>query len=628
MNSLDKKNGLKGLREKVASLPGSPGVYLMKSAAGKIIYVGKAKNLINRVRSYFIGVNQHPPKTRVLVQEISDFEIIITSTEVEALLLERTLIKHHAPCYNILLRDDKEYPFLRVNFQEDWPRVEIVRRQKSDGAYYIGPFGSSRSLRILLDTAHRIFPLIRCSRHQFSSVKRPCNYYHMKTCLGPCHIPTSRDDYVTLVKNALLFIQGKNSDLTALLKERMKEASSAQNYELAAMYRDQLKALDEISHSRQSAIVKNVKDADVLGLHQEESKTSFHILMVRDGRLIGSDSFVVDSLVQGEAEALSDFLLQYYESRSLPSELILSLSNETVEGVNSVKETVRLILESLKTEKSKLPNIEVIFPKRGPRLSLIEIAKKNAKYNLEESRRLETNKHIELELVQMALGLDRIPKKIECIDISNLQGTAIVASDVCFLDGKPAKDLYRHYVVKSVEGKPDDFASVREIVRRRFARAERDQDAPDLLVIDGGKGQLGAAMEAASEFQSLSIPIISLAKERGDQEASSERVFFPNRDNPFALLPGSQEYRVLTHLRDEAHRFAISHHRKRRSRILHASELEEIPGIGPSLRAKLLDVFGGVDGLKRATLEQLLAVKGLRESSAIALYARFQQGDE
>lgn len=617
-DNTEKIDGLKSaLKEKVAALPDDPGVYLMKNATEKIIYVGKAKNLKNRVRSYFTNENQHTPKTKVLVSEVHNFEIIITATEVEALLLERTLIKHHAPCYNILLRDDKEYPWIRVGFNEDWPRIEIVRRQKDDGAYYIGPFGSSRSLRILIDTAQRIFPLIRCSRHEFSSVRRPCNYYHMKMCLGPCHIPVDREHYVSIVKDALLFIQGKDHDLAKMIKQKMEEASAAQKYEQAASYRDQLDALREIAQNRQSAIVKNVKHADVLGVYQAGEKTSFHVLMVRGGRLIGSDSFIVESLVQSESEALQEFLSQYYENRSLPPEMILPFEN------TDVLQMIDTLKEALNTP------VQVNVPQKGSKLSLLEIARKNAKYNLDESERLQKGKQTELQMVQKALGLELFPKRIECIDISNLQGSAIVASDVCFVDGKPAKELYRHYTINDVQNAPDDFESIREVVKRRLVRGERDQDLPDLLVIDGGKGQLSAAVGVMDEFPSLTLKIVSLAKNRDGQMNEEgfkiERVFFQDREDPYILVPGTPEYRILAHLRDEAHRFAISHHRKKRSKLAHASELEEVPGIGPSLRKKILETFNGIEGLKKASLDQIKNIKGLKESSALALYSKFRE---
>lgn len=618
------------LKDKLARLPREPGCYLMKDARGTIIYAGKAKSLKNRVTSYFQSGSQHSYKTRVLVDEVYDFEVIITKTEVESLLLERTLIKHHQPKFNILLRDDKEYPYLRINFNEAWPRIEKVRRRKDDGAQYLGPFGSAGQVRILLSAVYRIFPLIRCSRHEFQAAKRPCNYYHMKMCLGPCTLPVQEDVYKEMMKNAVDFLQGKNRDVLQTLKARMALASESENFEVAALVRDQLRAFENVTE-KQSVVVTDVDSADAIGTAQTETRLSYHVVQVRDGKVIGSDGWVLASPpVQSPDEQLVEFLLQYYDSRSLPQEILVPIA---IEG----DEDLRTALLQSHPDVNKLT---LRHPERGSRKELVDMAQKNATFRLDEVEKAGERKRIELEVLKEKLKLRKVPTRMECIDISNIQGTAIVASDVCFIDGKPAKEWYRHYVVTEITGGPDDFGSIREVVRRRLERGKRDADMPDLLIIDGGKGQLSAAMDAAKDFPELDFELVSLAKSRvdkggrkrnfiesGSAERSYERVFFTDRESPTPLAPGTPEYRLLTQIRDEAHRFAITHHRKRRAKISHGSALEEIPGIGPAMRAKLLQTFEGLPGLRKATLDQIKAIKGLRESAAVALYSHLRNLD-
>jgi excinuclease ABC subunit C len=618
------------IKEKLKGLPKEPGCYLMKDAKGRVIYVGKAKSLRNRVSHYFQPAGQPDLKTRVLSGEIHDFEVIITTTEVESLLLERTLIKHHKPQFNILLRDDKEYPYLRIDFAEKWPRIEKVRRRKDDDAVYLGPFGSAGQLKVLLDATYRIFPLIRCSRHTFETTKRPCNYFDMKMCLGPCTLPVDPEMYKSMLRDAVDFLSGKNKDVVRGLKEKMAAAAEKENFEHAALLRDQLVAFSNVTE-KQAVVIGDVEDADVFGFQRNATRTAFHVLTVRQGKLVASDSFVLKSPVQTDQEALTEFLLQYYDGRSVAQEVLLPFALDGEDDLRTV-----LLEGHPDVTKLTLKN-----PERGVRMDLVDMANKNAGYRLDEVERGVEKTRVELEVLKEKLNLSRFPERMECIDISNIQGTAIVASDVCFVGGKPAKDLYRHYVVQSVNGGPDDFASIREVVQRRLRRGLADNDLPDLLVIDGGKGQLSAAYEVFKEFPDVRIDLISLAKSRVDKrgrktrfvessapERSYERVFFPDQELPIPLSPGTPEYRLLTQIRDEAHRFAITHHRKRRAKISHGSDLEDVPGIGPALRKQLLETFGGLDGLKKASLADLKAIKGLRESAAVALFSRFRGQEE
>ena len=596
----------------------------MKNGRGTVIYVGKAKQLKTRVMSYF-NHSRKDIKTRKLVEHIYDLDVMITKTESEALLLERTLIKHHKPQFNILLRDDKEYPYIRVDFGEDWPRIEKVRRRKEDNATYLGPFGNAGQLKVLLDMTYRIFPLIRCSRHEFATTRRPCNYYDMKMCLAPCKLPVDRTVYMDMMENTLDFLRGKNKRLLQSLREKMQKASENEQYEYAALLRDQLKAY-EIVTQKQSVVPVDIDDADIIGFAESEFRCGFHILIIRDGKLVGNDSFVLHSPVQEAQESLMDFVLQYYESRSLPKEILTSLDLEDTQSL-------KLVLLETHPEASQLI---IKSPSRGSRMQLTELACKNAVWQLDESQRREDRQRIELSILKEKLKLPKFPTRIECIDISNMQGTAIVASNVCFIAAKPAKEFYRHYRIEDHAEKPDDYESIRIVVRRRLDRAVRDDDLPDLLIIDGGRGQLNAALDVLKDFPHLDLQIVGLAKSRsksqkgrnfidtGAPSKSFERVFFPNLDQPLALAPGTPEFRILTQIRDEAHRFAITHHRKRRSKISHASELEDIPGIGPKLRQKLLETFGSIEKIAQAELYQLLEVKGLGEAAAVRLHAHFR----
>lgn len=611
------------IKEKLRHLPGEPGVYLMKDSRAKVLYVGKAKNLRYRVTSYFTGIERHTPKTRALVREISDFDIILVKTEVEALLLERTLIKHNQPPFNILLRDDKEYPYLRVDFNEAWPRLEIVRQRKDDGAFYAGPFSSSRFLRVMMGAAYRIFPLIRCTPYEFKNAKRPCNYYHMKLCLGPCTLPVPREQYDGMIRDAVDFIQGKNKQLVKNVKERMAKAAEREEYELAAMYRDQIQALEALQE-KQTVVIAGQEDADVIGVATGEELMTVHVLMVRGGKLLGADAFILNRPDQPQTENIQQFLLQYYDGRQPPKEIIVPLEMETAQD-----------LAHALCEHG--PRCSIIYPQRGPKKELLHMAERNAQYQLDEATRKSDARRSQLEILQQKLGLPKLPRRMECIDISNFQETAIVASNVCFMDAKPEKSLYRRYVVNDIRAAPDDFGSIREVVRRRIERGLRDHDFPDLLVIDGGQGQLNAALEVLDRYPDLHLPIISLAKSRVEKRGTDpsgapthtfERIYRPGDQLPLSLAVGSPEYRLMTQIRDEAHRFAITHHRSRRKKELQSSLLEKIPGIGPKLRKRLLEKFGSLENISKASLAQLLSVPGMRESIAVALHSELPSESE
>lgn len=615
------------LDKKLQTLPTLPGVYLMKNKDSVIIYVGKAINLRSRVFSYFRDSTTNL-KTRVLAQEIYDIEVIITTNELEAIILERNLIKLHKPKFNVLLKDNKDYPYLRVDFNEPWPRIEKVRRKEDDGAFYLGPFGNEGALSIALKLAGNIFPLIRCSRHEFKNRKRPCNYYSMNMCLAPCTQSVNRELYVSIVKDAVAFLMGNNQDLIRDLKRKMYEASNNQQYELAAQYRDQLYAVNKISE-RQSAIIKNIKNVDVFGFYQHNDDVCINVINIKDGKILFNENFILNTKIHNASETLASFLLQYYETRPISDEIICShFSKDMISIIDAI-----LVEQKL----SGIKNVKISCPTRGIRKHLIEMSLKNAQYHMEQNIQIEQSYQTELEILQKTLGLFSIPYRIEAIDISNFQADSIVGSVVCFINGKPAKDQYRRYEIKNLKSKAqDDFSSIKEVLRRRIVRAIKENTIPNLIVIDGGPAQLNSALDVLKDFVDIDVNIISLAKSRllkrdidptYSLSYSAERVYIPIKDQKPKLIElkeGSAEYRLLTYIRNEAHRFAIFYHRKKRLKKFFTSELDMIPRVGPITKQKLLEHFGSIDSIKNATLEQLKSISGLKKSVAIKIYNYFK----
>ena len=614
------------IRTKLSSLPRDPGVYFMKGGKGQVLYVGKAKDLKSRVSSYFTANKDHSAKTRSLVREIQDFEVMLVKTEVDALLLERTLIKHHQPPFNILLRDDKEYPYIRIDFSMDWPRLEIVRRRLDDRAEYFGPFSAAGSLRTSMDAIKQVFPLIRCNQWEFEHARRVCNYYHMKMCLGPCVLPLEKDTYKSMLRDSMALLEGKNDDVVKTLEAKMLTASGREQYELAASYRDQIQAIDVLSE-KQTVIVAPDIDGDVIGTATGPDAIAIHVAMIRGGRLIGGDSFnFAMSGIENPAETLPHFILQYYEGRHVPERIITDTDLENPKDLAT----------AITPAGSKVPDLRPVKNLRAPWSELVAIATKNAQYAHDETVRGMDRRRSSLEALQTTLGLEAPPRRIECIDISNLLGTAIVASDICFIDGHPDKSLYRSYNIETVQGKPDDFASIREVVKRRLERGIRESDLPDLLVIDGGRGQLESALTSLAEFPGLKLQIVSLAKSRLEKhrgpkakQASSapkhslERVFKPGQETAIPLVPGSPAFRILTQVRDEAHRFAITKHRKKRGSLGQKSLLEEIEGVGPKIREALLKHFGSIEAISSANVDALCLVKGVSDDIAKKIRRKF-----
>ncbi len=612
------------LAQKLETLPDRPGVYIYRSADGKVIYVGKAVVLKNRVRSYFHEAARHEPRTRRLVSEIANLEWIVTDTEVEALILENELIKRYRPRYNVRLKDDKTYPYIKLHWHDDFPKVSIVRRMERDGARYYGPFTSAYAVRQTLDVLRRVFPYLDCNRVITGNDPKPCLYYHIKRCAGPCIGAVSRDEYRAIIAGLGAFLEGDSDTVLKQLASRMQSAAEQLQFERAAMLRDQIRAAQQIVE-RQKVVSGRQEDEDVIAFAQDErtGEACVQVFFIRHGKLIGRESFVLEG-VQPEAngELMAAFVKQFYDDAAfVPPSIMLQKDLDE-----------RNIIEQWLRSRRGGQKVTLKVPKRGPKQALMKMAAENASAtlaSLQAQWQADTNRQTEaLTQVQEALGLQSPPGRIECFDISTLQGTNTVGSMVVFAKGAPLKSDYRRFNVKGrgSQGEPDDYASMREVLRRRFRRAveaavsdpgskARSSDAawrilPDLLIVDGGKGQLSVAMEVLAEYGlSEVVPVAGLAKQR-------EELFLPGRSHPVMLPPASQGLFLIQRIRDEAHRFAITAHREQRSKVSVTSELDAVPGIGPARRRALLKHFGSLDAIREASVEQLAAAPGMNLKAA------------
>lgn len=602
------------LEEKLKTLPREPGVYLMRDKTGQVIYVGKAKVLANRVRQYFGMGAQKDSKTASMVSHIADFEYIITDTEKEALFLESNLIKEYQPYYNILLKDDKHYPYIRVDMREDFPRVEIVRKIEKDGAKYFGPYLETLSIREILDAAYKIFPIRSCKKEikEDGRKERPCLNYQMGRCPGPCGGYISKAEYHKVMEEVLSFLSGKFAPVEKELTRQMQEAAARQEYEKAASFRDKLRVLRRIAE-RQKAGMPNLKDADIFAVTIGEKYGAMQVFFVRRGKLSGMRRFYVEA--PGAPEELMNGLLKqfYAEDSMIPKKIY----------VNTLPEDNTLLQEWFSDRAER--KVEIIKPQRGDYRRLADLAGKNAKEAL--GRKESTEKRAYARTVGAAkslgelLGMDYI-HRMECYDISNTQGTDSVASMVVFLDGKPAKKEYRRFRIKTVEG-ADDFASMAEVLTRRILEGFRAEDkergfgaVPDLIVIDGGKGQLSSAVGVLESLGVEDMHVIGLAKRE-------EEIFLPYESEPIVLPKNAPEIGLLTAIRDEAHRFAITYHRNLREKRIISSELDRIKGVGNKRKIALMEAFGDIAGIKKASVDQLAAVKGVDISTAREIYKYF-----
>lgn len=606
------------LEDKLQQLPNSPGVYLMRDSEGIIIYVGKARNLRQRVRSYFRGGDSRY-HVAFLVARVADLEVVITDTEKEALLLENTLIKQHHPRYNLDLKDDKTYFSVRIDPREEFPRFTIVRKPPRDGARYFGPYSSASAARDVLRQLIRMFPLRHYPLKTCQSRQRPCLYYQIGQCSAPCHGLISVEDYNRLVADAMLFLEGKGRQLLAEFKRRMLEASEQMNYEEAARWRNLLRSV-EITVEKQKVVTRG-GDSDVLGYYRDQNRLELALLYIRSGTLTGSRLFTL-SWELDDAEGIEAFLRQHYaEADSIPDEILLPIECQDLEALG----------ELLRETRGKA--VSMYQPQRGVKRELVALAMKNAHQALKERDQKRTSADAVLQELQQKLQLARLPRRMECYDISTIQGRHSVGSGVAFSDGAPDKQRYRHYRIQSVTGQ-DDFAMLREIFGRRFRNdAIATQGLPDLVVVDGGLGQLSATAEIVEELGLTGqFDLVSLAKSRVAHDVtqtevakSDERVFLPGRKNPVVLRQNSRPLLLLAALRDEAHRFAIGYHRKLRSTNEISSGLDRLSGVGKKRRSALLQHFGSLKQLQQATQEQIAAVAGISSALAASIHQQLHQ---
>ncbi|HMO94715.1 MAG TPA: excinuclease ABC subunit UvrC [Tepidiformaceae bacterium] len=616
------------LKKQLAALPPRPGVYLMRNAKGEVIYVGKAAKLRDRVRSYFGSPHMMEPKTRALREHIDDFEYIVVGNAGEALILEATLIKRHQPFFNIRLKDDKRYPYLKVDVQNPWPRVYITRRIEKDGARYFGPYASAGSVRATLDLTKKLFPWRSCTKEITGKDARPCLDYYIKRCIAPCTAYCTKEEYDEVIEQVILFLEGKSDDVLRRLRKQMEHHAGEMEYERAAQVRDQLRSIERTVERQMVSTTRN-EDVDIFGLARDGDQALVQVFFVRGTQMIGRDQYAVEGVHdETDGAVLTNFLLQYYEGAQYVPKLV-AIPHEAQD---------RDAMEQLLSEK-RGSLVEVRVPERGEKRRLVELATDNAKEALALARVKwmadATKTEQALDQLREELALAEIPHRIECYDNSNIQGTNPVSSMVVFIDGKPANNQYRRFKVKTIEG-ANDFATMQEILRRRFGRharrgksaeskvesnglaatiaegiedsestAQKDEawDLPVLVIIDGGKGQLGAAVQTMRELGVHHIPAVGLAKR-------FEELFVPDEDEPIVLPRGSEALYLVQRIRDEAHRFAITFHRQVRQKSSIQSALDTIPGIGPKRKRALLKKFGSVKQIREADVEEIASTVG------------------
>ncbi|OGO06083.1 MAG: excinuclease ABC subunit C [Chloroflexi bacterium RBG_13_56_8] len=600
----------------LAGLPTQPGVYIMKDAQSHVLYVGKAKVLRNRVRSYFHESAAHPPKTEQLVAEVADFEWIVTSSDSEALILECELIKKHKPRYNVRFKDDKRYPYIKITMQEDYPRVFLVRNVLQDGARYFGPHASSWAMHQTLELLRRLFPYRTCNREITGKDRRPCLYYHIKRCGGPCIGAVNREEYRAQLDRVCLFLEGKLEEIVGDLHTQMEQEAEALNYERAAQLRDQVEALTRVIETEEQRIVSDrLPDHDFVALARQNGQACVQVFFVRGGKVIGREYFVLTSaLNEADSEMIGSFLKQFYdEAPHIPREIL----------VQKRPDDAPVIAEWLTNKRGAKVSIRV--PRRDDKRDVMRLVEQNAEAKLDQLSaewEADTNKHvIALGEIQETLGLPAPPSRIECYDISNIQGVSATGSMVVYAKGVPSRRDYRRFRIKTVEG-PNDFASMAEVLHRRFHRGQEADAArgpdgkenrwaimPDLVLVDGGKGQVSAALAAMQEEGVGDIPVAGLAKQ-------NEELYVPGRSQPIILPRDSEGLYLLQRIRDEAHRFAITYHRQLREKRTKSSLLDQIPGIGPRRRKALLERFGSLAAIRQASVEELATVPGMNRRAA------------
>lgn len=592
------------LTQKLRSMPHSPGVYIFKDSRNKVLYVGKAIDLHERVMSYIRGGDERV-FSQHLVERIADVEFVLTENEKEALILENNLIKQFKPRFNINLKDDKTFLSLRINAKDKFPRIEIVRRYKDDGALYFGPYSSASAVRHTVRLLNSVFPLRKCRDSVFKKRSFPCLYAQIGKCLGPCSGEVNEEYYKRVVEQVILFLRGKTGELLDTLRQEMNSASSALEFEKAGRIRDRILAIEKtVQHQRITTPAGG--DRDIFGLFKEDERLTVFVMFVRDGRLDDFKPYFVSTHGMELHQAFTSFLQQFYSlHRLIPDEILLPIE---VEG--------KKLLEEWLAERRGM-KVTLLVPKRGEKAGLVELATRNA----EEAYRLKSASSSDatfvLRKLMQGLKLSHLPEKIECFDISNLGSASAVGSMVRFENAKPNKTLYRRFKIRG-RTTQNDFAMMAEVVRRRLQRSIQEKDLPDLIVIDGGKGQLSVVLQVIRELGLENLDIVSLAKSRTTppttrqpRRKEPERVFVPGLPEPVVLPEDSAELHLLNRIRDEAHRFAFAYHRKLLGTRYRRSLLEEIPGIGPKRRKALIKHFGSIDALKKASIEEIASVEGI-----------------
>ena len=607
------------------TLPQKPGCYIYSNADKQVIYVGKAVNLRNRVRSYFHSLPDWDNKTRRLVKQIADIEWVVVGSELEALILELNLIKKHRPFFNIRLKDDKTYPYIKIHWYMPYPKVTVTRQMVQDGSRYYGPYTSVWAVHQTLDVLRRIFPYLTCDREITGQDARACLYYDIKLCAGPCIGRIDRAGYRQMIDDLCQFLDGRTEPIVARLRQEMEQAAEELKFERAAAIRDQISAIDRVVE-KQKVISNDQIDSDVIAMARANGEACVQIFFIRNGKMIGREYFILEGTEdEPDGEIIAEFIKQFYsEAASIPNEVLLPQEVEEAQ----------IIRQWLNTRRTG-PRVELVVPREGTPQELVQMATENAVETLRALKAqwdADTNKQTEsLTDLQQALALPEPPNRIECYDISNTQGTASVGSMVVFEQGVPAKKLYRRFNIASVSG-PDDFASMEEVLTRRFRRwqAAQEQTAPgekkdpsfailpDLLIVDGGKGQLGRAVSVLEKFDLLGkVPVVGLAKQQ-------EELFRPGVSQSLLLPRHSQGLYLVQRIRDEAHRFAITAHRTRRTKLGLASRLDAIDGIGPARRKALLMKFGSLDAILQASLDELTSIKGITPEIAMALKSQLE----
>ncbi len=645
----------------LAQLPDAPGVYQMLAAGGEVLYIGKAISLRNRVRSYFQGSAQHHPRIAAMVARVADIETTVVGNEIEALILEANLIKRYQPPFNVRMRDDKRYPYLKVT-NEPFARVHFTRTLAPDGARYFGPFTNARDLRELIDLVRMVFPLRTCREPIDGKRARPCLQYHIKRCLAPCVGYQSREEYDAIVDDVVLFLEGKHEALLARLNAEMEAAAAEMRFEAAASIRDRTIAVRRVTE-RQRVVWRSRIDMDLIACARAQGQACMEVFVVRGGKLVGQEHVILDGVAAREPQEIyAEFLTQFYSSRAAGDErrTFSAISEGRVARDNAAPAPAsararpyaasvvpkELLLEAMPEDREAIERqlsgikgqrVRILVPQRGERADYLRLVARNAEQHLKaflaHQEVQESAQARALDELAQALELPDLPRRIECYDISNVQGTNPVASMVVFVEGRAKKSAYRKFAIQYKDG-PNDFEMMREVLRRRLrylaqreeedalgvdrTKRERFSARPDLLLIDGGKGQLGVAVEVLDELGLAGIPVAGLAKEH-------EWLYLPERSEPIVLPPGSPALHLAIRVRDEAHRFAISFHRKKRDKAMIRSALDEVPGLGPVRRKRLLATFGSVAAIRRAELDAVAAVKGMTPTLAAAVRARLDE---